>query len=1020
MDRQKLILALERRIDEFDETGDAAVVLSDQASAEARELAESPGGLQVAYTLGMFHHARVVANAQQGREDPASADGLAAMTHFHTLYFEAPDLLPNGLLDTMAQVWPVTDDMITRWASRALDLVRAGRQTGAPEVVADGIALLEHVTIRCRTAGYLSNLALAHRTKFLLTGEETDIAEAIQTAELAMSEAANESDLRSFRSNLAICCTARYERFGDLKDLDRSIQELGACTETSGSEKVAPGRLSNLAAALASRYMTTGSRHDLDEAISLFSQAVAVATEPRERAEYLANQAGAHQLRFVLTGDTIDLDLAVEAARTAVRDVENDSIVLPAMANTLGLALKSRYQRTGIDDDLQEAIEHFRSAADSPAGAPWRASHLNNLSSALRLAFVSSGDMATINEAVRSAEAAVSTNGAEATMAARHQSTLGAALSRRFAATGELADLDRACTATLRAAQSTSPEDSIRAAAYANAGLARRRRANHHTGATRRADLESAALAYATAAAAATSPPLVRAISAQDGGLAAVELGAWADAVAAFEAAITLLGEVTDDRLTPDDQGHQLTSLSGLGSMATAAALAAAEEAGRPDHVRAFSLLERGRGVILSRLLSTRDDLDDLRVRHRQLAAEFDRIRRELDQDAPADVSRWASPAARRRRLSDERDHLLETIRALPEFTGFLLPRLAAGEVVTPVDGPVVAINVAAHRCDALVVTREGVRHLPLPGLGQHDAVTNANKFLGALHSPGQADDKIVESVLRWMWNAIAEPILDELGVDGGRPDGDHLPRLWWMPTGALSMLPIHAAGYHHIPGKSVLDRVVSSYTPTLRTLRDAAARPAPAHERPLVVAVPETPGRRALVAARGEADRVASHFAAGAVCLIQDDAVPERVVSELATATWAHFACHANTDAVEPFRSHLTLRDGPLSVRRLASLRIPDAWLAYLSACTTAFSGTALSDEAIHISSVFQLAGFPHVIGTLWNVLDLPSERMAEYVYDELTRHSPARAVHAAQHRLRDRYPESPTTWAPHVHLGP
>jgi hypothetical protein len=39
---------------------------------------------------------------------------------------------------------------------------------------------------------------------------------------------------------------------------------------------------------------------------------------------------------------------------------------------------------------------------------------------------------------------------------------------------------------------------------------------------------------------------------------------------------------------------------------------------------------------------------------------------------------------------------------------------------------------------------------------------------------------------------------------------------MWWVPTGNLSYLPLHAAGRDD---ECVLDRVVSSYTPTVRSL---------------------------------------------------------------------------------------------------------------------------------------------------------------------------------------------------------
>ena len=44
------------------------------------------------------------------------------------------------------------------------------------------------------------------------------------------------------------------------------------------------------------------------------------------------------------------------------------------------------------------------------------------------------------------------------------------------------------------------------------------------------------------------------------------------------------------------------------------------------------------------------------------------------------------------------------------------------------------------------------------------------------------------------------------------------------------------------------------------------------------------------------------------------------------------------------------------------------------LSACTTAMARAGmLREEVIHLATAFQLAEFPHVIGTLWNINDRP-----------------------------------------------
>jgi hypothetical protein len=67
------------------------------------------------------------------------------------------------------------------------------------------------------------------------------------------------------------------------------------------------------------------------------------------------------------------------------------------------------------------------------------------------------------------------------------------------------------------------------------------------------------------------------------------------------------------------------------------------------------------------------------------------------------------------------------------------------------------------------------------------------------------------------------------------------LPRVWWMPLGLLGLFPLHAAGHSGEAG--ALDRVVSSYTSTLRVLAHTRGRPPAVTRRQLVVALEHTPG---------------------------------------------------------------------------------------------------------------------------------------------------------------------------------
>jgi hypothetical protein len=246
------------------------------------------------------------------------------------------------------------------------------------------------------------------------------------------------------------------------------------------------------------------------------------------------------------------------------------------------------------------------------------------------------------------------------------------------------------------------------------------------------------------------------------------------------------------------------------------------------------------------------------------------------------------------------------------------------------------------------------------------------------------------------------------------------------------------------------MDRVVSSYTTTIRALHHARRHltSAPTVSRSLIVAMPTTPG------VQGRLDHVSEE--AALLCgllpeptlLMEPDAGAEdgmtvpgpetrptkaRVLKTLSDCGIVHFACHGAHDPDDPSQSLLLLHDherDPLTVASLAEMRMDSAQLAYLSACRTAFmESVELIDEAIHLTSAFQLAGFPHVIGTLWEINDEVASRVAADFYAELgiagTRlgglamDAAARALHNTARKIRDQYPKAPYLWAAYLHAG-
>lgn len=350
--------------------------------------------------------------------------------------------------------------------------------------------------------------------------------------------------------------------------------------------------------------------------------------------------------------------------------------------------------------------------------------------------------------------------------------------------------------------------------------------------------------------------------------------------------------------------------------------------------------------------------------------------------------------------------------------------------------------NVSRFGSHALILTSGGVLEpVRLDDLTPDRVAAQVTGFLTAVESTSarQAAEESLTGVLGWLWNAIAGPVLDRLVITGPPPAGQPWPRLWWCVPGLLSFLPLHAAGHHQtrndVNPETAADRVVSSYTPTIRALADARrARPAAADRGPgraaavnqLIVAMPHTPGASDLPGAKAEADLLQQRFPGRFSALTGPQATRDAVLSALPEAVWAHFACHGYCDPVSPSASYLLLHDHqrhPLTVTDVTRLRQEQAALAFLSACSTARPDDRLADEAIHLASAFQLAGYRHVVGTLWPISDSHAVRLADDFYAELASAGSvaiaASALHTVTRRLRDRRHQTPSIWASHIHAG-
>jgi hypothetical protein len=115
----------------------------------------------------------------------------------------------------------------------------------------------------------------------------------------------------------------------------------------------------------------------------------------------LSNLGVALWSRFERTGQQGDLDEAVVVGRQAVQATPDDHPDRAAMLSNLGLALQTRFGRTGQQGDLDEAVAVGRQAVQAtPVDHPDRAGRLSNLGLALQTRFERTGQQGDLDEAV--------------------------------------------------------------------------------------------------------------------------------------------------------------------------------------------------------------------------------------------------------------------------------------------------------------------------------------------------------------------------------------------------------------------------------------------------------------------------------------------------------------------------------------------------------------------------------------------------------------------------------------------
>jgi tetratricopeptide (TPR) repeat protein len=752
-----------------------------------------------------------------------------------------------------------------------------------------------------------------------------------------------------------------------------------------------------------------------------------------------------------------DIDQAISTYEQSVAFTPDDHPDRVGRLNDLAMALYSKFKKKRPLKDLNRAITmNEQVVASAPDDDPNRVLYRSNLGFVLHSRFERTGSMDDLNQAITLNEQVFASALDDDTNRVLYFSNLGIALYSRFERIGSMDDLNRAITLYEQVVASTPEDHSDRAARLTNLGDALHSRFKRVGSMD---DLDRAITTYEQTVGSDTALPFIRLNAASSCSTLLIGQQRYDHTKRILETAVQLLPTVSPRQLKRRDQQFNISHFANITSRAVSLNLASA---GEP--YKSFQMLELGRGFLASLQLEVRSDISLLEASYPDLAKQFQEFRDQIDPPSPrtSDISMIAdssiisnSPSildlsrsiSERRALVKQFNDVLQFIRSLHGFEGFLRGPSESELRSLAKYGPIVVFNVSDIRSDAFIITTNEIRSLYLPLLTSASLEDSARRFLGAINN--RATNRYVEArddlnaVLVWLWDAVVKPVLKELGFTQTPSHGEAWPRVWWVGSGMLNILPIHAAGYHDsTPPETALDYVISSYASTVKSLSYARERVAKANqtnlkEKAILIAMPTTPEQKNLPSVETEVEDLRKLFFNASIdTAVLQNCTRAEVLSELPKYTIVHFTCHRDL-ADDPSQSHLLLEDwktAPLTVSDLISLNMESAKLAYLSAChTSATRDFRLLDKSINLSSAIQLSGYPSVVGSLWQVIESDSVKIAKDAYawilegGELDTQRSGEGLHQSVRTLREKtrsmsrstMKNDPLVWAPYIHIG-
>ncbi|KAJ7191957.1 CHAT domain-containing protein [Mycena pura] len=865
-------------------------------------------------------------------------------------------------------------------------------------------------------AGRLQSLAVSLTDRYQRLGNLQDLEAALQYKQEAVKLTPEDHSRKAGRlQSLAVSFTDRYRRLGNLQDLEAALQynqEAVKLTPEDHSRKA--GRLQSLAVSFTDRYRRLGNLQDLEAALQYKQEAVKLTPEDHSgKAGRLQNLAVSFTDRYRRLGNLQDLEAALQYKQEAVKLTPEDHSDKAGRLQNLAVSLTDRYRRLGNLQDLEAALQYFQEAVKlTPEDHSRKAGRLQSLAISFTDRYWRLGNLQDLEAALQYNQEAVKLTPEDHSDKAGRLQNLAVSFTDRYQRLGNLQDLEAALQYNQEAVKLTPEDHSDKAGRLQSLAVSL---ADHYRRFQNPRDLQDIHKYYRLSFQIISSTP-------ESSWQAALHWGTFAAqfsptyCITAYVAAFSLLPELLWIGHSISVRHNLLHTLD----ISKATSTAVKTCINLSPLTSTVEILEQGLATTFQQMLQLKTAVDGLPD---EQAQKFKELSMKLYTEGSDDSMN----------IVNQRNDLIKEIRKQPGFQFFLLPKAYSALCQAAQQGPVVILNSHKQSCDGIIIlnpTSDPVHvafsNVTLDLLHSHSVVLKglcghrvrgqsaSSRLFGYKEGLLSSKEKFA-NMLDWLWTHIVELVYKTLkshGIYGGR--------LWWLPTGAFTGLPLHAC--------PPSDHFIHSYTATLGSLLEAYNKPSRGVNKLGVVGVTQTDseGANYLKGVGLEVESILSTVQKPYVsCLQGAQATVDGVKTQLQNCSWLHLACHGTQDLIEPTKSRLLLYEGNLELETILRMPLQNAEVVFLAACQTAMGDSELVNESFHLGGGFIAAGFRGAIGTLWSMQDQDGPLVAKAVYSYLFRNGSqpqatdaAEALHLAVKELRARN-LSYEHWVPFIHMG-